>query len=84
MDGAKDTGGLLVALMSKKKPVASSASSDADEPGTLDNEPGDEAHGAAFDAFARAAGIPADRKASAEKALKQFVYACMEGKPEEE
>ncbi len=34
-------------------------------------------YGAAFDSFANAVGIPENKKAAAQAALKQFVSACM-------
>lgn len=40
----------------------------------LDEEPDE--HGAAFAAFASAAGIPPARQARAQAALKQFIKAC--------
>ncbi len=41
-------------------------------------------YGAAFDAFANAIGIPEDKKAAAQAALKQVVSACMRDGGDEE
>lgn len=83
--GKKKSSGLssTIALMVGKgpklpKPGESEPPSDSET--TLDNEPDDDdtddAHSAAFDVFASAAGIPEERKASAMSALKQFVQSC--------
>ncbi len=37
----------------------------------------DDGHAAAFDAFANAVGIPAERRAKAREALKSYVRQCM-------
>lgn len=73
--------GLLMGL-AMKRPMSGSMPKEEPSPSdmTLENEPDadeDDAHGAAFDSFAKAAGIPAESQARAQAALKTFVRACM-------
>jgi hypothetical protein len=67
-------GGALVAILSRKGPSLS------EEDPELPASPAD----SSFKAVAKAFGIPPERQASAQAALKQYVKSCMGSMDEEE
>ncbi len=70
----KKPSALVAIAFGKKKPTA--------EPGVAEGYDEEETdttgHGAAFESFASAVGIPPEGKAKAQAALKQFVRSCMQ------
>jgi len=91
MVGAPKKKGALAALLSfggksSDPPEEEDGSrySKGEEPEEDMEEPELDAKGAAFAAFAKAAGIPEERRASANEALTRFVKACSATEYDEE